>query len=418
MIGTAAAVAVMFAAALDHVKTVAGYRAIASDYVQDYLAARAWRAGASLYAPIPEDPAVAPVFDTGGTVLCDHPPPYVLALAPVSLLPYGMAFTALGYASILAAAVGGWLVARELRLSFAGTCGAVAVVLVHPGVHTCLWAGNVSLLLGLAVVFAWVAARRGADGWAGFWVGLATVIKLYPGLLLVAFLVGRRWRSVGTFAATVAAGAAASLALAGWDDHADYLTRRGPDNARLYRGHGFNLSWAGVAHRMFGEPCERSLWLDRAAVEPELASAVAVGGQVVILGIALVTAWRGRRDERAPDRLFAVLIPAMLLLSPLTWLHAVVLALLPAAVLFASTPPRPRWRFALLVLSTALLFVPDRWVAQEMMNRTGRDRIPAAANVVLLGPTWGLLGLLAAAAVSATSSSAVGPPRTRRPAAT
>src|SRR5207244_5669170 len=96
---------------------------------------------------------------------------------------------------------------------------------------------------------------------------------------------------------------------------------------------------------------------------------------------------------------------------------AVPLALLPAAVLFASTPPRPRWRFALLIVSTALLFVPDRWVAQEMMNRTGREQLPAAANVVLLAPTWGLLGLLAMAAVSATSSSsAAPPPRTRPPA--
>lgn len=65
--------------------TVAGpFRLARSDFTQDYVSSRALRDGQSIYAPLPiswAQPGAA------GEVVNDHPPPYVVALTPLSPHP-------------------------------------------------------------------------------------------------------------------------------------------------------------------------------------------------------------------------------------------------------------------------------------------------------------------------------------------
>jgi hypothetical protein len=263
-------------------------------------------------------------------------------------------------------------------------------VLVHPGVHTCLWAGNVSLLLLLLITLGWVALRRGADGWAGALVGVAAGVKLAPALLAAAFVSARRYRALAVFAAVGAAGLAASVVAGGWDDHQVFLTRRAPENAAEYRGHGFNLSWPGIVHRLIGEPSQRSPWHGRMVVQPEVARVAAVGGQAAILAVALLVVARTGRGEGA-GRAYAVLVPAMLLVSPLTWLHAVPMMLVTVAELAAGR--LSRMKAGLLVAFTALTFIPDRWLAEHLLGWLVVEELPGAAGLLLLAPAWGVLGL-------------------------
>jgi alpha-1,2-mannosyltransferase len=84
----------------------------------------------------------------------------------------------------------------------------LVAVLAMPGVLTELVNGNVHLyLLGLLTA-AWLGIRRG-DGYgervAGVAIGIATLVKIFPGLAILWFLVTRRW----TAAAWSVVGAAA-----------------------------------------------------------------------------------------------------------------------------------------------------------------------------------------------------------------
>jgi len=68
------------------------------------------------------------------------------------------------------------------------------------------------ILVSLAVVAAFILWQKGRENWAGFWLGVATSIKIYPFLLLPYFgLMAKRqggWRGLGGLLSTYLAGLA------------------------------------------------------------------------------------------------------------------------------------------------------------------------------------------------------------------
>lgn len=110
-----------------------------------------------------------------------------------------MAMFTLSYAAALRSGV---LVARELRrrLSWTGwtstlaTAGIVLATVLSFASHVTFAQGQINLILTWLVLEDLIGAwpRR----WRGALVGVATGIKLTPGLFGLAFLVRRRWRSV------------------------------------------------------------------------------------------------------------------------------------------------------------------------------------------------------------------------------
>src|SRR3954449_13116861 len=130
-----------------------------------------------------------------------YPPFAVLPLLPLAL---GTESTA----TVLLTAVSGalvvlttwWLVAPvALRRGWPrGIALAVAVpvaVAMEPIRETLGW-GQIDLVIAALVLTDVVALRRGRP-WAGVGIGLATAIKVTPGLFLVYLAVTRRWRGGG-----------------------------------------------------------------------------------------------------------------------------------------------------------------------------------------------------------------------------
>jgi hypothetical protein len=394
-----AALALAVHGAADAGRVIAAYRGYCSDYVQDYLSARAIGRGESAYVPVhPPDPA-ARVPEHPTPYANDHPPTYILALAPLGGLRYDQAFLVLGLASLLAAVGSAILVAGALGWGWIGAAILGAALLHLPGVIACLWAGNVSLVLAGLLTLVWIFLRRRADGRAGVCIGLATALKLFPGLLILGLVADRRWRAVLAVVLTGAVYLLVTVSVTG-DDILVYATERAPANSRLYAGHGFNLSLTGVFFRTFGEPSPHSPWLGRLAIRPELAALGARLAQAIVFVLVLVRLATLRPAERTADRLFALLIPAMLLLSPLTWLHAIPMLLVPVAVLARDAWLRRRpARLAVLAAAVALLYVDDRALAIRLMNTLHTDVLPWTANFLLLLPTWGIAAILGLAAV-------------------
>jgi len=90
----------------------------------------------------------------------------------------------------------------------------VGAAFAFPPVIGELVLGNVHLLLLGLLTLAWLGVRRGdsrGEWLAGVAVGLAAVIKVFPAVLVLWFLLTRRWR--GASGAALGAAAAALLAL-------------------------------------------------------------------------------------------------------------------------------------------------------------------------------------------------------------
>src|SRR5262249_3382029 len=135
----------------------------------------------------------------------DHPPPYIVALAPLAGLRYDHAFTILSLLTIASAAGIGALIGREVRLGVPGMLLCSAAVLSHPGLGMFLWTGNLAVIIGFLLAGGWPLSRNRLDLAAGAVLGLATALKLYPGLVVLGLVAARRWRAFAAFTMVVLA---------------------------------------------------------------------------------------------------------------------------------------------------------------------------------------------------------------------
>ena len=151
-----------------------------------------------------------------------YPPPLAAFAIPWALIPGDYRVAAWGWtvlgavilaATILTVARAEGLGDRVRRGTGLGPWILVAAAIGFPPVIGELVLGNVHLMLLGLLGLAWLGIRRGdvaGDRIAGFAVGVAAVVKVFPGLILLWFLLTRRWQG----AAFVIVGAAAVTLLA------------------------------------------------------------------------------------------------------------------------------------------------------------------------------------------------------------
>lgn len=283
-------------------------RAHGADFLDMLLGGRRLIAGTDLYD------GSGPAYGMVG------PPFQAVVLAPfawIAAFDLGLARLAWALANLAAgvAAVVVWR--RALGVSWAAiamAAGSVAFPLYRE-----LQSQNITLLLFACAGAAALALTRRRDTAAGAWIGLATAIKLFPGLIAVYLAARGRWRAA--VAAGVAAvvfslvpvlrfGPAAFLAL--WQRWLD---------SRLLPG-----------FPVWTQNQSLSMALGR-LTSPEAAT-VAVTG--LALGLAWVGDRRARRAEPFDAAEMALAVAAAVVISPIAWIPYWVL-LLPAAAALATT---------------------------------------------------------------------------------
>jgi glycosyl transferase family 87 len=147
-----------------------------------------------------------------------YPPPFAALVAPLAALfpndfrAAAWVWTALGAAVLVLAVLALWrserLGDRFPIMARRGRWFLVAAAFAFPPVVGELVLGNVHLLLLGLLTLAWLGIRRDdrqGEWIAGLAVGAAAIIKVFPGVLIVWFLLTRRYRA----AAGVVVGAAA-----------------------------------------------------------------------------------------------------------------------------------------------------------------------------------------------------------------
>ena len=230
---------------------------------------------------------------------------------------------------------------------------AVVVFPVHNNFHHL----NIeTILLALAVATA-ADLSQGRSSRAGVWAGLATALKVFPGLLLVYFAVRRQWTAL---LAGVAACAGATLVA---------LLPLGPAgmvtalrNYATLATHSQNYQGATVAALHMQKLGKLGYALGGAPASIVLLHMLAVGL------VATILVARPKEDD-PPLEVGSVLLVAVLV-TPIAWLHTFTLGYLAWVAAFAYVPEegvggRRAWRVCLIAgaiyASTALtaLHLPD-----------------------------------------------------------
>jgi alpha-1,2-mannosyltransferase len=236
-----------------------------------------------------------------------YPPPFAVVAIPFAAafptestagLPIWSALGALVLAaSILALARAERLATRFPLLAGQWVWLLVAAAFVSAPVVAELVYGNVNLFLVGLLTAAWLGLRRGdrlGDAVAGIALGVATLIKIFPGLLLLWLVLRGRGRPVawaGTAAAALSVAALPATGIEAWTQYPTVLLNMGVP-ADL--SHGLSpATWLAPA-----------LGFDTAKL-------------LVWLLVAVVTTWVARW---ADDRLgFAMVVILALLATPVLW---------------------------------------------------------------------------------------------------
>jgi alpha-1,2-mannosyltransferase len=220
--------------------------------------------------------------------------------------------------------------------------------------------GQVDLVL-LAMAVADCAARR--PRWPrGVLVGLATAVKLVPGIFIVYL-----WLSGRRRAAATAVAAALAWTLGAWlllpQDSVSYWTSAIFDSGRLGPNSGTsNQSLRGMLLRLFLPGTAPG------AVWAMLAVAVAVAGFAVVRNLAR----RSREME-------AIAVTALLgvLLSPVSWIHHFVVAVVAIGAILADGRSRRRVLIATGAAVFFLLTIP--WWGRSLLGVPGVPKLAARA---------------------------------------
>jgi alpha-1,2-mannosyltransferase len=283
-----------------------------------------------------------------------YPPFAGLLMAPMAVLPFAAVVVLATVATVATTALlTWWLIAPLVRRAgwpawFAGAVAVCLAVAFEPVRETITFGQVNTLLLTLVAGDVLFGVGRGRR-WAGVGIGLATAIKLTPGVFILYLLVTGRWRAALTATGT-AAGATLVAAAVFPDESREFWTSALWDTNRVgVLSYVSNQSLRGYLARLPIDAVAPYLWM------------------VVVLAVLALWAWRVRRA--GSDVYGGLALTGVLgcLISPVSWVHHCVW-LLPALVRCVDAGLGPRGdRRPLYLGAAAYLLMTSRllWVWEK-----------------------------------------------------
>lgn len=265
-------------------------------------------------------------------------------MAPVSLLPWPLAYGASIAASLVALAVIWKLSLRHLKLHPAILIAVVAASLLIEPVRETLSYGQINLILCALILYDVLGPKNRPA--RGMWLGLAAGIKLTPLVFFGLLLVTRQWKALAHASAAFAATVAIGFLIAPRTAY-EYWTNLVSDTGRIgglaYSG---NQSWNGFLIRVSGDlDGGGRLWL------------------VVVLATVIAGLWLSRNLWLRGEQLAAVSVTALigLLCSPVSWSHHWVWVIPLGISLLTATQLGRRYPLPVAITWSALFVLAPIW---------------------------------------------------------
>jgi alpha-1,2-mannosyltransferase len=185
--------------------------------------------------------------------------------------------------------------------------------------------GQINFVLWALIVFDLIVLLPRGSRFAGIGIGLATAIKLIPGIFIVYLLVTRRWRAAGVAIGTAGATTLVAAAIAPRESFTFFTEKLLHGEGVGQLSYTFNQSLMGTIARLaFPDRPSQPIWLLLA---------------VPVLGYGL---WRAARAAAAGDEVAGLTLTGIVgsLVSPVTWVHHIVW-FVPALLVLVDAALRP-----------------------------------------------------------------------------
>ena len=327
-----------------------------------------------------------------------NPPHIVLFLAPLVRFGPRTALLIWTVLSLSSAFLALWIIFRELRVQVTLTAMAWTFFALAIAVPTgaLLYTAQISWLLWGPATWAWALARRGYWTRSAFVLGVLMSIKPFIALFVPFLILERRWKAAAVASATAAVCFLVGAIPLGWNTFADWLKAL---TSVTWADHVFNASLFGVFDRLFKIRPSRPIWnLAPLIAAPDLALPFWIVACAAVLGLSVyVIYFRHSRDTLTVtsdqsgaqvNRMFAVVLSAGLLMSPLSWIYYDFVLVGPFTGLFLNDRGRrlSGWR-KILLLVAVLCFAISPGIASSAQ--------PSGWATASIGSVyfWGLLSL-------------------------
>jgi hypothetical protein len=363
------------------------YLDVGSDFVQDYIAANSLRKGGSVYGEDIKNLGKELVGSSG--VQNFHPPFNAMLFLPLSFLNYQEAFIVLNIFSLMLLFLINRLVVRGLELSGEWLLNITCFTLFWYPVIYCLGLGQSSMIIAACLISGWFYLRSKKEYAASFLFAIATLMKLFPGLVLLYLLMSKNWRAFSAMILFIILGLSVTGFIVGFDNIQTYATVMISRDVDEYGGLMLNHSVSGIITRSFGE---RTGWTEPLIHLPHISSLLIFLLNLLLFIFIILKMNKMERNQEVADYAFGLTIVGMLLLSPITWGHIFPVLILPISLLLKEyiRDPSPR-NLRILLLIILLLSLPDVLIARGLMALHHPFRMPWYSMLLTLGPSAGLL---------------------------
>lgn len=306
-------------------------------------------------------------LETGHISQATDPPTFLLAVEPLSLLPAHKAYWT--WEAINAAAFAAALLIllwpRWTGLSGSAALALAGFAILFPpvGNNFAIAQSKALVLLPLAAMIRCLERKRYAL--SGLMLAVAGLLRIFPFLLCVYFLIQRRWRMLGYTIAWTLVGGVITLALVGVDTSFGFLSAVNFLTMQQWLANTANIAISGFVSRVFWTlfGSAPGFWMDLAR------QGSVVGADLVLIYFVVRATVGGSREDR-DWRLLSLWIVASVMLSPTAWFHYMILFLIPFT-LMASSAARGRiytravWMAIASYLMTGLVGVALTAIPQD-----------------------------------------------------
>jgi hypothetical protein len=292
------------------------------------------------------------------------PPPTALLLVPLSRLAPLDALRVVTCVSLVCLVASIVLLARILTWTLLES--TVFILLSGYAVLNTLRFGQPYIVVSLSCILGYYAHRRGRAFLAGICFGFFAPIKYFPVILLAYFAFRRDWKVVLGGAAAIFTVALTSIALLGWNIHAQFIATVLGDHltARLNLQDPFTASY-----QSFDSLFRRLLIFDATAnpqplfAAPRLYGAAVVAVKASIFLAAMATLVKLARDGVGAAPCIGILGILTMLLAPATATYHFALLWLPVGLLigYFLDERAPRFAYFTLIAYALIGFFPYRF---------------------------------------------------------
>lgn len=295
--------------------------------------------------------------DTTGITQCLYPPFFSILMSPLTHLPYKIAAQIWYLLSFLFVWLSVFLTVKMVGKSSPAAIASASLITLFAEfafpMQDLLWSGNV----GAAILFLCAAGiflhNKNYFAWSALFIALAVFIKLTPVIIIPLMIMRRQWRWLSAFAAWSVLLFAVGVWQSGWENHREFLTKIMPAmSAGMAERNNRSLLSITQFVELRKVPTVEDIKNGAPDLPDDSDALFKAFAALSLLGILYYLRRINKTSSALTVEIYLLLLLS-LILSPISWRHGYILALVPLVYIWLHPRTQKGSTVELLLLTAA-----------------------------------------------------------------